>query len=124
MARRRRTIGPLDLRAQAILRAVIEEYVTTATPVGSQALVDRYSLRVSSATVRNILAELELNGLLRVWKTASDTLPTSPQRAVVLVQKEEGLHGAEVRFFNSRAPAGVRPTLRVSYIPRVNFGVP
>ena len=55
MARRRRSIGPLDLRAQAILRAVIEEYVTTATPVGSQALVDRYALRVSSATVRNIL---------------------------------------------------------------------
>ena len=45
MARRRRPIGPLDLRAQAILRAVIEEYVTTATPVGSQALVERYRPR-------------------------------------------------------------------------------
>ena len=41
MARRpRRPLGPLDLRTQAILRAVIEEYVTTATPVGSQALDD------------------------------------------------------------------------------------
>ena len=80
------------------------------------------SIRVAPAD--SGVRTLELNGLLRVWKTASDTLPTSPQRAVVLVQKEEGLHGAEVRFFNSRAPAGVRPTLRVSYIPRVNFGVP
>ena len=59
MARVRRTTGPLDLRSQAILRAVIEEYVTTAAPVGSQALVERYRLGVSSATVRNILAELE-----------------------------------------------------------------
>lgn len=77
MARRiRRSIGPLDLRAQAILRAVIEEYVTTATPVGSQALVDRYRLGVSSATVRNILAELELAGLLDHPHTSAGRIPT------------------------------------------------
>ena len=65
MARRaRRLSGLLDLRSQAILRAVIEEYVTTATPVGSQALVERYRLGVSSATVRAVLAELEAAGLL------------------------------------------------------------
>ena len=63
MARRvRRSSGPLDLRSQAILRAVIEEYVTTAPPVGSQALVERYRLGVSSATVRAVLAELETAG--------------------------------------------------------------
>jgi heat-inducible transcriptional repressor len=77
LARRiRRSIGPLDLRAQAILRAVIEEYVTTATPVGSQALVDRYRLGVSSATVRNILAELELAGLLGHPHTSAGRIPT------------------------------------------------
>jgi heat-inducible transcriptional repressor len=66
----------MDLRAQAILRAVIEEYVTTATPVGSQALVDRYRLGVSSATVRNILAELELSGLLDHPHTSAGRIPT------------------------------------------------
>lgn len=76
MARRRRPIGPLDLRAQAILRAVIEEYVTTATPVGSQALVERYRLGVSSATVRSILAELEVNGLLTHPHTSAGRIPT------------------------------------------------
>jgi heat-inducible transcriptional repressor len=76
LARRRRTLGPLDLRAQAILRAVIEEYVTTATPVGSQSLVDRYGLRVSSATVRNILGELEMNGLLTHPHTSAGRIPT------------------------------------------------
>jgi heat-inducible transcriptional repressor len=76
LARRRRPIGPLDLRAQAILRAVIEEYVVTATPVGSQALVERYALGVSSATVRNILAELETNGLLTHPHTSAGRIPT------------------------------------------------
>jgi heat-inducible transcriptional repressor len=77
VARRiRRTSGPLDLRSQAILRAVIEEYITTATPVGSQALVERYRLGVSSATVRNILAELELSGLLTHPHTSAGRVPT------------------------------------------------
>jgi len=77
MARRvRRTTGPLDLRSQAILRAVIEEYVSTATPVGSQALVERYRLGVSSATVRNILAELEAAGLLTHPHTSAGRIPT------------------------------------------------
>ena len=76
MARVRRTTGPLDLRAQAILRAVIEEYVTTAAPVGSQALVERYRLGVSSATVRNVLAELENAGLLSHPHTSAGRVPT------------------------------------------------
>jgi heat-inducible transcriptional repressor len=77
MARRvRRSSGPLDLRSQAILRAVIEEYVTTATPVGSQALVERYRLGVSSATVRAILAELEAAGFLTHPHTSAGRVPT------------------------------------------------
>jgi heat-inducible transcriptional repressor len=77
LARRiRRSSGPLDLRSQAILRAVIEEYVTNATPIASQALVDRYGLGVSSATVRNILAELELAGLLTHPHTSAGRIPT------------------------------------------------
>jgi heat-inducible transcriptional repressor len=77
MARRaRRPSGPLDLRSQAILRAVIEEYVTTAVPVGSQALVERYRLGVSSATVRAVLAELEAAGLLTHPHTSAGRVPT------------------------------------------------
>ncbi|MEO8208851.1 MAG: heat-inducible transcriptional repressor HrcA [Chloroflexota bacterium] len=77
MARRiRRSTGPLDHRANAILRAVIDEYVASATPVGSLALVERYGLGVSSATVRNILAELELSGLLTHPHTSAGRIPT------------------------------------------------
>jgi heat-inducible transcriptional repressor len=77
VARRiRRPSGPLDLRSQAILRAVIEEYVSTALPVGSSALVERYRLGVSSATVRSVLAELEMEGLLTHPHTSAGRVPT------------------------------------------------
>ncbi len=76
MARRVRTSGPLDLRSQAILRAVIEEYVTTAQPVASAALVERYRLGVSSATVRAILADLEAAGMLSHPHTSAGRVPT------------------------------------------------
>jgi hypothetical protein len=79
------------------------------------------SIRVAPAD--SGLRTLEINSLLKVWRT-STTTAEGTQRAIVLLQQEEGLHGAEVRFFSSRAPASVRPRLRVSYIPRVDFGVP
>jgi len=77
MARRpRRTIGSLDSRADAILRAVVDRYVTSATPVSSGALVAEYSLGVSSATVRSILADLESLGLLTHPHTSAGRVPT------------------------------------------------
>jgi heat-inducible transcriptional repressor len=77
MARRpRRSSGPLDDRTQAILRAVIEEYIGTATPVGSKALVERHHFAMSSATVRNVFAELEAAGLLSQPHTSAGRVPT------------------------------------------------
>jgi heat-inducible transcriptional repressor len=76
VARRNRTTGSLDQRSDSILRAVIEEYVATAVPVASQTLVDRYRLGVSSATVRNILADLEGASLLTHPHTSAGRIPT------------------------------------------------
>jgi heat-inducible transcriptional repressor len=77
LARRGRpAAGPLDVRSQAVLRAVIDEYVASATPVGSQALVERYRLGVSSATVRAVLADLEAAGLLTHPHTSAGRIPT------------------------------------------------
>jgi heat-inducible transcriptional repressor len=72
----RRSSGPLDARAQAVLRAVVDEYVRTAVPVGSQALLARYPFGVSSATVRNVLAELEDEGFLGHPHTSAGRVPT------------------------------------------------
>ena len=77
MARRpRRTIGSLDARSGAILRTVIDEYVSSATPVSSSSLVEHYPLGVSSATVRNILSDLEALGLLTHPHTSAGRVPT------------------------------------------------
>ena len=77
MARRpRRTNDQLDARSGAILRAVIDEYVTSAVPVSSSSLVSHYPLGVSSATVRGILAELETQGLLTHPHTSAGRVPT------------------------------------------------
>jgi heat-inducible transcriptional repressor len=63
-------------RQREILRAVIHEFITTAQPVASGALVRRYALPVSSATVRNELAELEDLGLLTHPHTSAGRVPT------------------------------------------------
>jgi heat-inducible transcriptional repressor len=77
MARRpRRTTGSLDPRSGAILRAVVDEYVTSAVPVSSGSLVTHYPLGVSSATVRSILADLEALGLLTHPHTSAGRVPT------------------------------------------------
>jgi heat-inducible transcriptional repressor len=50
--------------------------VASANPVGSQSLVERYRLDVSSATVRNVLSELEAAGLLTHPHTSAGRIPT------------------------------------------------
>ena len=63
-------------RQRELLRAVIREYIATAEPVASAALVRRYGLGVSSATVRNELAALEDMGLLTHPHTSAGRVPT------------------------------------------------
>jgi heat-inducible transcriptional repressor len=63
-------------RQREILRAVIREFISTAQPVASGALVRRYALPLSSATVRNELAELEDLGLLTHPHTSAGRVPT------------------------------------------------
>jgi heat-inducible transcriptional repressor len=54
----------LTHRHQQVLRATVRHYITTAEPVGSEALVKGYNMSVSSATVRNAMGFLEKVGLL------------------------------------------------------------
>ncbi len=69
--------GPdLSERQRQILIRVVEEYVATGQPVGSKHLVERAGMRVSPATVRNELAELERLGLLTHPHTSAGRVPT------------------------------------------------
>jgi len=66
----------LDERKSAILKAVVEEYIQTAQPVGSASVVRATSLAVSTATVRNELAVLERDGFLDHPHTSAGRVPT------------------------------------------------
>jgi heat-inducible transcriptional repressor len=66
----------LDDRKTAILRAVVQEYVATALPVGSTHIADAPGVRVSSATVRNEMAVLEQEGYLVQPHTSAGRIPT------------------------------------------------
>jgi heat-inducible transcriptional repressor len=66
----------LDERKAAVLRAVVEEYVETAQPVGSQTIAGANDLHVSSATVRNEMTILERDGYLAQPYTSAGRVPT------------------------------------------------
>lgn len=63
-------------RRLAVLRAIVEDYVSTREPVGSKALVERHSLGVSPATIRNDMAALEEEGLITAPHTSAGRIPT------------------------------------------------
>ena len=67
---------PLSPRKQQILRALVEEYIHTAIPVASEALVRKYGLRFSSATVRHEFAGLEEAQLIHQPHTSAGRVPT------------------------------------------------
>ena len=66
----------MNTRQKKILSVVIEEYTNTAIPVGSDVLVKKYNLKVSSATIRNDMNELEDEGLLYQPHVSSGRIPT------------------------------------------------
>ena len=68
--------GGLDGRKAYILATVVYEYIATAEPVGSQTLTQKYNLGVSSATVRNEMAELEASGYLVQPHTSAGRIPS------------------------------------------------
>jgi len=68
--------GALDKRKAYILATVVYEYVATAEPVGSNTLTQKYNLGVSSATIRNEMAELEALGYLDQPHTSAGRIPS------------------------------------------------
>jgi heat-inducible transcriptional repressor len=63
-------------RKLEVLRAIVEDYISTNEPVGSKGLVDRHNLGVSPATIRNDMAALEEDGLIVAPHTSAGRVPT------------------------------------------------
>ena len=102
--------GPeLTERQRSVLRAVVEDYVLTAIPVGSKALVQRYGLGVSPATVRSAMAELEALGLLTHPHTSAGPGALRPRLPPVRRGAHAGCRARHVRSADDPPP--VQPGL-------------
>ncbi len=66
----------LGEREREVLKAIVQEYISTGGPVGSAALARRGDFDVSSATMRNVMADLEELGYLEKPHTSSGRIPT------------------------------------------------
>ena len=66
----------LTTRQSEILKAIIEDYIESAQPVASIELVERRNLKISGATVRNIMADLVRKGYLQMLHVSSGRVPS------------------------------------------------
>lgn len=84
---------------------------------GSLALDTTVRLAPADSGPRSI----EIVGLVRTWR--NQPLTVSP-RTIALVSGREGQLPAEIDFFSTRAPAALRPRLRITYVPQTSYGLP
>ena len=75
---------PLTERQKTLLLMVIRDYIESAQPVSSKALVEHYRLDLSSATIRNELAALDELGYLHQPHTSAGRVPTDEDTASLL----------------------------------------
>ncbi|MBI3285870.1 MAG: heat-inducible transcriptional repressor HrcA [Burkholderiales bacterium] len=76
----------LDIRAQTLLKALVERYIADGQPVGSRALSKISGLELSPATIRNVMADLEQMGFVASPHTSAGRIPT-PRGYRVFVDK-------------------------------------
>ena len=94
----------LEERKKQILQAIIDEYISTAEPVSSGALVNRHGLNCSSATIRNEMAELEKAGYLDKPHTSSGRIPSAQGYRFYVDElvKEDDISLEEIRYITSK----------------------
>ncbi|MFA6304804.1 MAG: hypothetical protein WCV73_02910 [Patescibacteria group bacterium] len=80
----------MEDRKRALLAQIIKEYIKTACPVGSRCLEEKSRLGVSSATIRNEMAELEMEGYIAQPHTSAGRIPTEKGYGFFLSHLKEG----------------------------------
>ena len=90
----------MDKRKELILKTIIKEHIKTAQQVGSEGLVDKYDLYISSATVRSEMAELEEAGFIVQPHTSAGRIPTEKAYNFYLQNlSEKKLNDSEAKIF-------------------------
>ena len=94
----------LDNRKKRVLQAIVEEYINSAEPVSSGALVKKHNLQYSSATIRNDMAELEQIGLLDKPHTSAGRIPSSKGYRFYVDEllQPDNISKAEINFIQSK----------------------
>ena len=94
----------LDDRKKKVLQAIVEEYINTAEPVSSNALITKYDLQCSSATIRNEMADLERKGLLDKMQTSSGRVPSAKgyRYYVDELLKDDNISLEEVKYISDK----------------------
>lgn len=94
----------LDDRKKKVLQAIVEEYIETAEPVSSNALISKYNLECSSATIRNEMAYLEKKGLLDKVHTSSGRVPSAKgyRYYVDELLKDDNISIEEIKYISDK----------------------
>src|SRR3972149_7922891 len=92
----------LNEREKNILRYIIQQFVLTASPVGSRNITKKYELGVSPATVRNIMSDLEESGYIGHPHTSAGRIPTDKgyRTYVDSMMELQTLHSSEKGMIN------------------------
>ncbi|MFZ6842786.1 heat-inducible transcriptional repressor HrcA [Undibacterium sp. RuTC16W] len=96
----------LDIRAQTLLKALVERYIADGQPVGSRALSKISGLELSPATIRNVMADLEEMGFVASPHTSAGRIPT-PRGYRVFVDKLLTVQEIDGTALESRMQANV-----------------
>jgi len=107
----------LSERDQRVLEAVVTDYIKSGEPVGSRTISKRYGLKVSSATIRNVMADLEEMGLLFQPHTSAGRVPTEQGLrfyldSIVEFKKLEGQDRALIRGAFQESTSDFKELLR------------
>src|SRR5690606_12732084 len=108
VARRPTDRDSLDVRSRHLLRTLIAHYIREGEPVGSQTLARHSGLDVSAATIRNILSDLEEQGLLSAPHTSAGRVPTTQGYRVFVdsLLQVKPLAGGEVARLRNELSGG------------------
>lgn len=94
----------MDNRKKRILQAIIEEYINTAEPVSSASIVNKYGLELSSATIRNEMADLEKVGFIEKTHTSSGRVPSAKGYRLYVDEllNDKNINLAEIKYIQSK----------------------
>lgn len=87
-------------RNDQILKLIVEEFIKTSEPVGSKALISKYNLTCSSATIRNVMASLEKDGYIEKTHVSSGRVPSAKGYQYYLdhLNEEDLMNTVDIEF--------------------------